>query len=763
MKSLSKLVVFHPRLVVITAFILTILAAITVGVRGVSFDGSLETLSQADADLSFHREIARTFGGDRVIVVGVTTGEVLTSDFIAKLGRLSSRLASVPGVAEVQSLTTVKTVRMVSGGISVERLIPPGATDDQLRALQHEVTRDPLYARNYISTDGRTAGLSVFIAPRDVAHARSLADQIEDICREVMAGYELLLAGAPIMDVRGIRSMARDMVVCSPLAGLLCLIVFFLAFRSFWGALLPLLTLLMGLIWVVALVSLLDRPVTIATVSSPTVLIAVGASFIFHLLNQYRLTTTAGEPWASGMAFIAPGIAVSGLTAIAGFGALGWSSIPTVRDMGLFNAAGVFVVLLLSLTFVPAVLVLLPTNSMGRAVADRGDRGRGLDKLLRQLTAIVLFKSRVIWLGVVAIALGSGLGILGLQVNTDYLRIFPRSSDTVQSAEKLHERLSGAALIQVVVAGPPGALFEPRFHSDLKNLKQFALAQPGVDFGISIADIVERLAGPLYGQTEPTVPDSRAKIETIFRDFLSGEESLSRIAIEDAGGSKAVLILRTHLFRSNELKLLTGRIDQWARNHLPPGFSARSTGPTVLLTNASDALARSQSHSLGLALATIYTMMAILFRSLLLALVALIPNLLPIAGFFGFLGWSGIPLDITTSLVASAALGLAVDNAVHMVRRYQQSSAKTRDEGWVMWLTMLGSGKPLILANATLMAAFLIFTLSSFVPVRTGGLLWAITIGGCLVANLLVLPAMLKRRWFASSRSSEAVAIASST
>jgi predicted RND superfamily exporter protein len=447
------------------------------------------------------------------------------------------------------------------------------------------------------------------------------------------------------------------------------------------------------------------------------------------------------------MAFIAPGILGSGLTATAGFAALGWSSIPTVRDMGLFNAAGVFVVLLLTLTFVPAALVFLRPNAMGRAIGDHNGWSRGLNKLLHQLTAVVLFKTRLIWFGVIVITVVSCLGLLGLQVDTDYLRVFPRSSDTVQSAEKLHERLSGAAVVQVVLRGPPGAMFEPRFQRDLKELKQFALAQPGVDFAISVADIVERVAGPLYGQTEPAIPDSREKIESVFRDFLAGEESLARIAVEDSqNGSRALLVLRTHLFSSNELRTLTSRIDEWARGHLGPGLSARTTGPTVLLTNASDALARSQGHSLGLALATVYIMMAVLFRSFLLALVALIPNLLPIAGYFGFLGWSGIPLDITTSLVASAALGLAVDNAVQMVRRYQQSAARMQDEGWVMWLTMIGSGKPLVLANATLMAAFLIFTLSSFVPVRTGGLLWAITIGGCLVADLLVLPAMLKHR-----------------
>src|SRR4029450_11358359 len=138
-------------------------------------------------------------------------------------------------------------------------------------------------------------------------------------------------------------------------------------------------------------------------------------------------------------------------------------------------------------------------------------------------------------------------------------------------------------------------------------------------------------------------------------------------------------------------------------------------------------IAESQSSSLAIALITIYLVMVVLFRSFSTGLLALIPNLLPIVGYFGFLGWSGTPLDLTTSLVASAVLGLAVDNAVHMIRRYRQcvaertgdtqsaqatSAMSANDAGWAMWLAMLRTGKPMVLANLMLIAAFLVFVLS---------------------------------------------------
>jgi hypothetical protein len=246
--------------------------------------------------------------------------------------------------------------------------------------------------------------------------------------------------------------------------------------------------------------------------------------------------------------------------------------------------------------------------------------------------------------------------------------------------------------------------------------------------------------------------DKQEWLQVIFDNYLSQDETLFRLVSRDY--SRAIIVLRTNLFGSNELRQLTRSIEEWGRQNLAGKTTARATGTFILLNDASDAVAASQLWSLVVAISTIYLMMAVLFRSFSTGLLALIPNLLPLVCFFGFLGWMGITLDMTTSLVASASLGLAVDNAVHMIRRYRQCSAERDargggDEGWVMWLSMLRTGKPMVLANGMLIAAHLLFMLSSFEPVKTAGLLWAVTIFSCLVADIILLPALMKTRLFA--------------
>jgi uncharacterized protein len=757
---LMRLVVFYPKSVIAATLLLTAAAIAVVATRGMGFDGGPETLARKDEEFRFFEQTRASFGDDRIIIVALTTTDVFTEEFFTKLDRLTSRLRRIEGVTEALSLTNIKTIRRRENEINIGPLLPPcfsPACDfaGNLRKVKQEVTGDPLYVKHYVSEDGKTAGITVFVDHLDEAATRNVAKEVERVARSEAGPDEILLAGVPIMDLRAIETMIRDIVVISPVAALLCFLVFLFAFRSLWGAILAVAALTVGIIWTAGCMSLFGRPITFTTLLLPTVLMAVGGSFIFHALNQYRISISQlaaqadarqhRTAWLGGLNFIAPALIVSGTCTMAGFGALAVSPIPTVRDMGVFEALGVLFMLVLTLGFLPAVLTFLPPR-LSRAAADQKDYAPWLNGLLREVTALVLFRGRRALVTCVVLTAIVAAGVYRLRMNTDYLSIFPRGSETAWAAEKLHERLAGAASIQIVVSGQPGAATQPDFLRSLTSLEKFALGQPGVDAAISVADIVERFRETLV----PGNPDLYTKM--IFDEYLSQDDFIFRLVTRDY--SRAAVVLRTNLFGSNELKALTDKIQEWSRVNLPTGTTAQATGTFVLLNDASDDVARSQVSSLAIALVSIYVMMVVLFRSFRLGLVALIPNLLPVLAYFGFLGWSGITLDITSSLVATAALGLAVDNAVHMIRRYRQSidergGKSAEDEGWAMWLTMLRTGKPIVLANAMLIAAFLLFMLSSFTPVRVGGLLWAITILACLVADLVMLPVLMKARPFA--------------
>ena len=770
----AKVVVHNPKTIIAATLALTVICLAVIIIRGIGFNGSPETLARKDETYRFYNETRSVFGDDRVIIVAITTSDVFTRQFLERLNRLTLKLAAVPGVDQAMSLTNLKAIRREPDGISVGRLIDPyrinKASEQELGKLKQEITNDPLYVRHYVSQDGRTTSVDVFLKTLDEAETRATAEQIEREAKSEVDGDEIILTGVPVVDARGIRSMLRDTILLSPIAALLCFLVFLSAFRSFWGAVLPMCALIIGLIWTVGLMCGLGRQITLATLSLPTTLMAVGSSYIFHVLNQYRVSMSAlaahhderdeQQAWLDGLKFISPAVVLSATATMAGFGALASSTVPTARDMGIFEALGVLALLFLTVCFIPAALSLLPRHALG--TSDQRDYAVILNGLLVNITALVLFKRRIVLFVTLMVTAIIGVGVLYLRVDTNYLHIFPRNSETVRDAEKLHQRLAGAASVQLIVSGSKGSIGDPEFLRAAARLEAFALQQPGVDAGVSVVDIVKRIDEVLRGVApgvDDAVPSDSKRLSMILDDYLFQDPSFTRLVTAD--GSRMTIVLRVNLFSSTELKKLTQNIDAWSAANLPSGITQRATGSIILLNDASDAVATSQATSLGIALITIYLMMVVLFRSLATGMLALIPNLLPIVCYFGCLGWSGTPLDITSSLVASAVLGLAVDNAVHMIRRYRQCVAERReqgehsderlsstDEGWAMWLTMLRTGKPMVLANLMLIAAFLVFVLSSFVPVRIAGLLWATGIAACLAADLVFLPVLMKSKLF---------------
>src|SRR4030095_12020497 len=344
----AKFVVLHPKPIIAITLAVTAAYLAIILLFGVSFDGSPETLARKDETYDFYNETRRVFGDDHVIIVAITTTDVFNAGFLVKLNRLTERLAALSGVDQALRLTNIKAAKQVEGGISIGRLIDLRSLEqldaNSLAQLKNDVTKDPLYARHYVSTDGATAAIDVFLKTMGEAESRQVAEEVERLAKSEANGDDIFLAGVPIIDARGIKSMLRDMLVLSPVAAVLCFGVFLFAFRSFWGAVLPMSALIIGLIWTIGLMSLLGKPITLATLSLPTTLMAVGSSYIFHVLNQYRISMSSLSPshdirseqtaWLEGLTFIIPAVIVSGTATMAGFGALASSTVPTARDMG---------------------------------------------------------------------------------------------------------------------------------------------------------------------------------------------------------------------------------------------------------------------------------------------------------------------------------------------------------------------------------------------------------------------------------------------
>lgn len=746
---MSRLVVSHPRLIIVVVVLLTVVFAF--GLRkGMTLDVSpLSFVAENSQERRDFAEARKHFGADDYLLIAVVCDDVFAADNLARLKKLHEQIERVKGVNEVLSLVNVPYARSQSDGVSLEKLIPTSLNDKtRLEEARHVATTDRMFAGNLVSPDSRTAALNVLLKselPTDKRH--EITNAIYGLTRA--SGFkESYFAGDPFSQLRSTEALKKDLVLLLPLTVLFIVVLLWLCFRSLTAVWLPLVTIGIGLVWLMGLMAYFGTHFTILVLMLPTVMLAIGCSYMIHVLNQIGIANLAADQAEctqqdaieKAMSFINLPVLVSALTIIAGFLSLTFTEIRAIRASAIYSAIGATLTMILSLTFIPAVLTVLPSRKLCFQVELTGR----LVKLLEDTGRWATSRQKMLFFVTIAIVMVSLIGMRRINVDIDFFHFTKPGTETTVGFAEINRRLSGVVTFDIIVEGKEaGAIEKSEVLERISQLQAFAEQRKngtgqGIDRSLSVADVVKHLNRAFNGNDpqQYRIPTD----EKVISDLFADRDQLKGFLTED--GRVARVLIRSTLSGSQAMAQVVREVEQKGKELLP-GLRVYATGTFVLLNRTSDQIGNEQMLSIGIALVTIFLMLAILFRSLRVGLTALVPNLVPIVFFFGFMGWRGIKLNLTTSLVASIVLGLAVDNAVQFIvrfRRVQKEDAPLRD---AIIESMRLSGRPIIYANIALAATFAVFAISNFQPISDFGLLSAVTIFGCLVEDLVLLPSRL--------------------
>ncbi len=775
----------RPLAVILVVITLSALSAIGLW-RGVRLDvsplGFVEPEGEARTDFENAR---KNFGPDDYLVVAAVCRDVFDSESVSRLRRLHDQIAQTRGVSEVVSVVNAPYARNVDGIVSAERLIPmeqedrdgsPDHADQPIKAhvskdeLRRLVTSDRLYVGNLVSADSSTAAFNILLkSDLSTATRHLITEKIYDSARN--AGFDqVYFAGDPFTQWRSTEAVKSDLWLFLPLTLLFVALLLWLCFRSIVAVSLLLLTIGIGLLWLMGVMAWFESHFTILALMLPTLMVAIGCSYMVHVINQIGISSRGAGITESGagnresgntvdsslgasqssahqsaieeaLRFISLPVVVSALTIIAGFLSLSFTAIPAVRATAIYAAIGAAFTMLLSLTFIPAVLALMGA----RAIAGfRIGLGGSMVKLLEGVGRWATTNQTPLYILTTIIVVVSAIGVGRIVIDIDYFHFSKPSSETSVGLAEISKRLSGAVNFDIIVEGKnAGAVENPDTLRKIAELQSFAETRrnangQGVDRALSVTDFVKHV-NRAFHDNDPLHYDVPTD-ESVVGELLSDRDQLSKFLTPD--GRIARILIRSNLSASHAMAGTIREIEERGRELLPD-FRVFATGTFVLLNRTSDQIAGEQLQSMTIALVTIYLMLAMLFGSFRVGVTALVPNLIPILFFFGFMGWRGVELNLTTSLVASMVLGLAVDNAVQFIIRFRRAQTASPDLREAILESMRLSGRPIIYANIALAATFAVFFFSNFKPIATFGLLSAVTIIGCLVEDLVLLPARL--------------------
>jgi predicted RND superfamily exporter protein len=720
----------------------------------IPLDPSTEPLLPAnDPGQQLYRSAIRDFGDDEVYVAALECEEVFTRECLSAIEEVSGPLARLPRVRELISLMDVTSFRYVreEDWIEVRPFIEElPEREAELAELRRRALADPVYRRSIVSEDARAAAINVsFRSMTDAELIDSKLDAaIGAALRQALGGRPFYVSGRPHFKTHVYEGMVRDLRQLVPVGLLGMAAVLWLLLGSWRGVALPLGTALIAILWTFAAMALLGRALTLLTVLLAPTLLAIGSVYAVHVLARFEEEAESGADAPAAVLrcqqhMVAP-VTIAGATTVIGFAALLITDVPAVFELGAFAMLGVASVTLLTLSAVPAALVLLPPHKAPPSRISSA-ASAAIDRSLVALAGRVSERTGPLLLAIGALAAVALMAIPSIEIDTDYLSYFDENDRVRRDFDAVNRLLAGAVPIYVVIEGSgPGSFREPERLRAMQKLSERLQEVEGVTRVASLLDTLRSLNRAFHGDdpAHERIPDTRPAVAELL--FMIPKTELQRHLTVNHG--RANLVLRTgEVGSAATLRLIAGLEAAISDTPLPEGMQASVTGNAILLARSADGIARGQPLSILSAAAAIFVLIALGLRSPRLGAVAMLPNLLPVLCFFGLLGLGAAPLSLPTSLIGCIALGIAIDDTAHYLVRYRSERRLGAEPELAALRATRFIGRPIVITSLMVMVGFLVVALSDFATLREFGVLTAVTMGLCLLADLVLLPAFLIR------------------
>jgi len=681
-----------------------------------------------------YQKAGKVFGSDEIIQVVVKADNIFDPVTFREIEILSEAFSKVEGVKRVISLPGIR--QKIDSGRNW--------TIDQFADVISPVD---LFKRNLISADRKVSAITL-ILESEAVHESVIA-KINDIIDKDAGSLSLYQIGMPLVSQALVKYTIKDFQTLPILTLALITLTLFVLYRK-PGCVMPvLMVVIIVLTWTFGLMALLRVPLSLLTMIVPVFLIAVGTAYCLHVISGYnsnaRLAETAKEAVTATFTNSALPCTLAVVTTLFGVGSLFVNHIRAIHEFALFACFGLGSMLLVLLLLLPAVLALMPLPSQESRSFSGVDKL--LDRILDLSIGLSLNHQKVVFITIGMLSLLAAAGTFFIQVESNPFEYFKKNIPIRRNFDDIHRKLSGSFAIRVIMESRQDSYFEdPQHISEIKRFQGYLETLPGIDKTVSFADYVMLVNYALnkYDPEYYVIPREAYETRMAINNYkgLLGEELYSPFMTPEL--SAASILVLTHISSSRDFLKIRDEILTHARQNLPENISVAVTGFGVAVSASSHLLVLGQMKSVLLGLILIFGIMFLMFLSGKVGLIALLPNCFPIIMNLGIMGWTGIRLSTSTSLVASIAIGLAVDDTIHYLHRYNHEFKKDLDKDRALRDTVKSIGKPMIFTSLTISIGFFVLMFSHFKPTAIFGFLMVITMLTALIGDLILLPALMR-------------------
>jgi len=747
MKKVMSWIIKHPRMATLLLIIFVLASVINIGKLEV--DSSSEGLMpEKDPARDYYEQIKEKFIDDHLTLVVIKTDNVFTTETLALIDNLTYAFQDIDGVSKVESLTTVNRIKGEGEFLNFNKLVEYIPEDpEELARIKEDALSNEIFTGSLVSADGKVAAINIYTEsrPADKDFNRAFSESVDDIIDEYGGTRDIYQLGRPYSKVKFSSFIKRDLKTLTPWSTLVLFLFLLLSFRSSIGVFLPILTAGLSILATLGFMTIIGFPINVITAIVPSLLLVVGSTEDVHMISEYFNGLASGLNKLEAIKHMAAitGLAIflTALTTFLGFATLASNKITILKQFGISAAFGLMANFIITIVIVPTALRIFGLPRVFKK-KKMGEFGALSDKVFRKIAHTNITRRKPIAIAAVIITVLALIGASKLKVNTDFISYFKENTEIRKRSADAHEVLSGVInFFTVIETGEQDKVKDPSVLKHISDLQGYLETLGRFDKSTSLADYIKIMNREMNGgdPSFTTIPDSKDLIAQYLITF-------ERDQIEqyvDFDYSTANIVVRHNISSSWESRKLLKKITEFCDQNFPENLKVNFTGEGILLSDSSDDMVRGQISSLVLALTAIFIIMSVLFVSIKAGLLSLVPNLAPIILNFGLMGWMGIPLSVGTSIVAAIALGIAVDDTIHFMVRYQKELGKTNDQNKAIYATLHKEGRPILFTSIALCMGFLVFLLSNFGPIYYFGLLAAWVMVWALLADLFLTPLLM--------------------
>ncbi|MFZ5994303.1 MAG: efflux RND transporter permease subunit [Thermodesulfobacteriota bacterium] len=747
MEKIARFILQKRRLLLATLCLLTLFFASML--PRTKMEHSVESfVLKNDPDLVFFEEFKRNFGSDEFFVLAFKDENIFTNEMLAKIKALTEKLETIEEVRDVISLTDATDIRGEQDNFYVRSLVEKlPLSPDELNALRRKALLNPLYVNRLISGDGRTTAVIVktFDRPDDDLYRTRLLEKADTVINDVFPRNhpKIYKAGWTVTDNTLSRYMMGDLKTFVPIVLVLIASALYLIFRSLWIMSIATANIIICLIWTMGSFPLVNATINnITTITAPLIM-TIGIAVAIHIIDQYRedlprLPDKDSALISSIRLAILPCFLAS-FTTVDGFISLSANDIPPIRDFGYVSSLGISFSFLVSIMFIPIMLYLLRR----RPINLRPHENTSQTKIIRFFYTLVNnHEKKIIILTLVIMGL-SVWGVSRIKVETNLLEYFKKGSDVYQATDFVEKNLGGVTTIEISVKTKElDGILEPSALKKIDSVEEFLRGQEKIDSVISVADYLKDMNQSFHNEDPahyrlPASKNLAAQYMLLYsaediRDYIDPDYKTARISAHFGEHN------------SRQIRAMIDKTDAFIKPLQGPDLEIRVTGKSLLTANLIEALVNGQIYSLSLAVFLIFGVIFIILRSFSLGFISIIPNTIPLLINLGVMGWLGIPLNTSTAMISTVAIGIAVDDTIHFLTRYKHERRTGKDNFQAIAITMQSKGSAVISTCMVIVMGFGILVLSNFIPTIQFGCLTAFTMLIALLVELTTLPILLK-------------------